>query len=172
MLEVPTRPRAQLNGLSLYGLFALSLAVAVHVGTYVGVPLDPNNPLFWGLHIAIFPLFFAFVFRIRRWQSVRKGVFGLKRSTLRWRELLQYVPAWVPPVVALLFAYAMVNFLLSIGHLPPKGSTGSLSADQAMYTTRAFSGHWLIFYTLPTVFFLFVPADARPADERTEVSVQ
>ena len=27
----------------------------------------------------------------------------------------------------------------------------------------AFSGHWLIFYAMPAIFFTFVPADARPA---------
>ena len=172
MLEVPSRPRARLNALSLYGLFGLCLAIAVHFGTYIGAPLDPNNPLFFGLEIAIFPLFFVFVYRIRAWQGVRRGMFGLKRSSLRWREMLPYFPTWVPPLFGLLFGYAIVNFLLAISHLPPKGATGPLTAAQALYTVRAFSGHWLVFYALPTLFFLFVPADARPPAESTEAAVR
>jgi hypothetical protein len=168
----PDPPRARLNGLSLYGLFGLSLSTAVHVGTYLGASVDPDNPLFWGLHMAVFPLFFAFVYRLRAWRSVQKGVFGLQPSRLRWRELLSFLPGWVPPLVVLLFAYVMVNFFLSISHLPSKGSLSSLTAAQAMYTTRAFSGHWLAFYALPTLFFLFVPADARRRKESTDAAVQ
>jgi len=171
MLGVRTLPRARLNGLSLYGLFGLALSTAVHFGTYLGASVDPDNPLFWGLHMGIFPLFFAFVYRLRVWR-VQKGVFGLQHSRLRWRELLAYVPGWVPPLVVLLFAYVMVNFFLSISHLPSKGSTLSLTTAQAMYTTRAFSGHWLAFYALPTLFFLFVPADARPAEESIGAAVR
>ncbi len=170
MVEVPVRPRARLNALSLYGLVGLAIAATVHFGTYVGQVLSPDHPLFWGLHIGIFPLFFVFVLRLRAWQDVRRGALGMRQSQLRWRELLAYVPGWVPPLVVLLFAYAMVNFFRSIGHLPPKGSGTPLTAAQAVYTTRAFSGHWLVFYTLPTLFFLFVPADARPAAQSPEAA--
>ena len=128
--------------------------------------------LFFGLEIAIFPLFFVFVYRIRAWQGVRRGMFGLKRSSLRWREMLPYFPTWVPPLFGLLFGYAIVNFLLAISHLPPKGATGPLTAAQALYTVRAFSGHWLMFYSLPTLFFLFVPADARPHAESREAALR
>ena len=163
MLEVPIRPRPRANALSLYGTLGLATAAVVHFGTYFGRALNPEHPLFWGLHIAIFPLFFAFVLRLRPWQGAERGAFGLKQRQLRWRELLPFFPPWAAPAVVLLFAYVMANFFLSISHLPPKGSGTLLTDAQAMYTTRAFSGHWLIFYTLPALFFAFVPADARPA---------
>ena len=161
MLEVQFRPRARANLLSLYGAFGLTASAFVHFGTYTGRGLDPDHPLFWGLHVGIFPLFFAFVWRLRAWQSVRRGVFGFKQRQLRWRELLRYFPPWLPPLVVLLFAYVMANFFLSTAHLPASGSE-MLTNAQAVYTARAFSGHWLVFYTLPTLFFAFVPADARP----------
>lgn len=56
-------------------------------------------------------------------------------------------------------------------HWPRVRQTQILTAVQAVYTTRAFSGHWLVFYTLPALFFLFVPADARPATESPEAAV-
>ena len=171
MLEVQFRPRARANVLSLYGAFGLTASAIVHFGTYIGRGLSPDHPLFWALHIGIFPLFFAFVRRLRAWQSVRRGVFGFKQRQLRWRDLLGYFPPWVPPLVMLLFAYVMANFFLSTAHLPPRGSDTLLTDAQAVYTARAFSGHWLIFYTLPALFFAFVPADAQPpADDADSAS--
>jgi hypothetical protein len=170
MLEVRARPRVRVNALGLYGALGLAISSVVHFGTYAGRGLGPEHPLFWALHVGIFPLFFAFVFRLRAWQSVRRGAFGLKRRQLRWRELLPYFPAWVPPLVVVLFAYVMANFFLSSGHLPSKGAGTPLADAQAVYMARAFSGHWLIFYTLPALFFLFVPSDARPAADASDAA--
>jgi hypothetical protein len=165
LLEVRIRPRARANLPCLYGVFGLTASAIVHFGTYVGHGLNPDHPLFWALHIGIFPLFLALLWRLRVWQSVRRGFLGLKQRQLRWRELLRYFPPWVPPLVMLLFAYVLANFFFSVAQLPPSGSDTALTDAQAMYTARAFSGHWLIFYTIPTLFFAFVPSDARPPDD-------
>jgi hypothetical protein len=162
MREVSAEPRVRLTFLAVYGLLGLAVAAAVHLGTYVGRGLDPDHPLFWLLHVGLFPPFFVFVFRLRAWTSARRGAFGLKQQALRWRELLPYFPAWVIALVSLLFFYTMANFLLSIGHLPTKGSGVPLTGAQSVYMVRAFSGHWLLFYALPALFFTFVPQDARP----------
>jgi hypothetical protein len=164
MPDVSSRRRA--NALSLYGALGLAASAIVHFGTYVGRGLSAQHPLFWALHIGIFPLFFVFVFRLRAWSDVKPGMFGFKQNQLRWRELLAYFPPWVPPLVTVLFAYVMANFLLSMGHLPPKGThAGPPTGAEAVYMARAFSGHWLVFYTMPMLFFTFVPADARPPVE-------
>ena len=168
MLEVHFRPHARANLPCVYGVFGLTASAIVHFGTYLGRGLSPDYPLFLALHIGIFPLFFAFVWRLRAWQSVRRGFLGFKQRRLRWRELLGYFPSWVPPLVLLLFAYAMLNFFLSVAHLPAGGTETQLTDAQAMYTARAFSGHWLIFYTLPTLFFAFVPTDARPTADNPD----
>jgi hypothetical protein len=163
MLDIPFHPRASVNLLSLYGALGLTISAIVHFSTYFGHALDPHNPLFWALHIGIFPLFFAFVLRLGVWQGVKRGLFGLQRRRLLWRELLVYFPPWVPALVVLLFVYAAANFFLSMRHLPPTGATPVLpNTPAALYTTRAFSGHWLIFYASPALFFAFVPRDARP----------
>lgn len=66
-------------------------------------------------------------------------------------------PAWAKALVAALFIYTGVNFFLAMPHLPQKGATVTDDAHQiAVYTMRAFSGHWLFFYAIPTLFFLFV----------------
>lgn len=83
---------------------------------------------------------------------------------------MAYVPVWVPPLVVVLFAYVMVNFLLATSHLPARGAATVPSPAEATYTVRAFSGHWLIFYALPTLFFTFVPRDARPAEGAQDIA--
>ena len=171
MLDVPYQRRARRNGLTVYGAIGFTVSALVHFGSYIGHTIHPENPLFWLLHIGIFPLFFAFVFRLRAWQATRRGMFGFRQAQLRWRELLAYVPMWVPPLVALLFAYVMVNFFVAMSHLASGGTTSGPSSTEALYTVRAFSGHWLIFYALPTLFFAFVPADARPASLPQDAAV-
>jgi hypothetical protein len=171
MRDLPFQPRARANGLSIYGAVGLIVSGIVHFGSYIGHTIRPENPLFWLLHVGIFPLFFALVFRMRAWQTSRRGIFGFPRAQLRWRELIAYVPVWVPPLVVLLFAYVMVNFFLATSHLPPRGTALAESPAEAIYTVRAFSGHWLVFYALPTLFFTFVPADARPAPVAQDAAV-
>ena len=171
LLEVQIHPRARANLPCLYGVFGLTASAIVHFGTYLGRELNSDHPLFWVLHIGIFPLFLAFLWRLRAWQSVRRGFLGLKQRQLRWRELRRYFPSWVPVLVMLLFAYVLANFFFSVTHLPPSGSDTVLTDAQAMYMARAFSGHWLIFYSIPALFFAYVPADARPsADDADSTS--
>lgn len=155
MLEVPFRPRANLNALALYGLIGFVAAAVIHFGTYAGRGLRTENPLFFLLHLGIFPLFFIFVFRLRAWNRISSGAFGLNTRSLEWRELLPYFPAWVIGLAVVAWVYVFLNFFLSVAHLPARG------ASDTVLLTRAFSGHWLVFYLLPALFFAYVPADAR-----------
>jgi len=174
MLEIPFRPRARLNALSLYGLTGLVTSILVHLGSYTRSAIRPEHPLFWGLHVGLFPLFFLMVWRLRAWQGRRRGVLGLGGRQLRWRELLAYFPPWARVLATLLFLYVGVNFFVAISHLPT-GATVTMgepvTPERARYTVRAFSGHWLVFYGLPTLFFLFVPRDARPPEITSEAAV-
>jgi hypothetical protein len=150
----------------MYGAVAFTIAAGVHVASYTDLGITPGSPLFWILHLAIFPLFFIFVARLRVWLPGRPSPFRF--SLLRdpqWRQLLTYFPAWILPAISILFAYAMVNFVVATGFAPPAAADGSGHGTlDPVHTLRAFSGHWLIFYALPTLFFLYVPAEARPTD--------
>lgn len=159
-------PQARLTPIGLYGLVGLAIAMAVHASTFTADPMSPEHPLFWILHVGIFPLFFAMLLRLRVWSERIPGRVGRASSRLRWRELRPYFPQWTVTLGAILFAYALVNFLLSVSHLPPshRGPHVPVTLEQARYTVRAFSGHWMIFYAVPAMFFAFVPSAARPAE--------
>jgi hypothetical protein len=170
MLEVAATPRARLNALSLYGGIALIAAAVVHFGTYVGRSIGAGHPLFWLLHAAIFPLFIAFALKMGAWQSESRGAFGLRRRRLRWRALRPYFPRWVPLLVALLFVYTLGNFFSSVLRIAGKGSGAGMTDVHMIYIVRAFSGHWLLFYALPTLFFAFVPWSAKPPAELSDAA--
>jgi hypothetical protein len=151
-------PQWRTSPLALYGLLGIATAAIIHFETYFGLSIDLKDPLFFLVHISIFPLFFAFVLRARRW-SGRVSFFNRSEPS-HLRELLRFFPLWVYPAALVLFVYTAVNFLLSVQHLPNHSS--NLTGTEARYMVRAFSGHWLFFFSIPTVFFGFVPKDARP----------
>jgi hypothetical protein len=157
------RQQWRTSPLALYGLLGIATAAVIHFETYFGLSIDPKDPLFLLVHIAIFPLFFVFILRARRWFG--RASFFNRSEPSHWRELLSFFPFWVYPAGLVLFAYTGVNFLLSVQHLPEHSS--NLTATEARYVVRAFSGHWLFFFSIPTIFFGFVPRDARP--ERSDI---
>ena len=168
MTDAPIVPRLRLNFASVYGLLALFIAIVVHASTFTAYSMSPSNPLFWILHIGMFPLFIWMILGLRKWSEVQIGPFGFKSSRLRWRELVGYFPPWIVKLELILGAYVMINFLLAVSHLPAgahlsSGAARSMDPEHARYLVRAFSGHWLIFYSAPTLYYLLVPPAAVPA---------
>lgn len=154
MSDSQLRTRARLTGWGAYAAVLLLVSAVVHAGTYLGHTLSPNAPLFLGLHFGIFPVFVALLRQSRR---ERRGPFGLRYRQLDWPEWRPFLPAWAPRVVAILWTYAIANILFALSHLPSQGASAVLTEGQTMYTARMFSGHWLVFYTMPLLFFTYVP---------------
>jgi hypothetical protein len=165
-----TEPRAHFTLVALVGLTGFVISLWVHVLTYLGIALQEHTSAVWLLHVGLFPPFFVMVIRLQRWNTGSSWF----RTGFRWRDLAAYLPGWAIVSVVGLFGYAFVNFLLATSHLPAgAGATVTFGSDapagshlQAIYTARAFSGHWLIFYWVPALFFLYVPANARPEPDQ------
>jgi hypothetical protein len=157
------RARARVTGWGVYAALFLLISTLVHAGTYVGRSLSPNTPFFIGLNVGIIPVFIALVLRSRSWQPEIRGPFGKYYRQLDWRAWRPFLPAWAYRVVDVLGAYAIGNFLFAVAHLPPRGTTAVLTDAQAMYMARMFSGHWLVFYALPLLFFTYEPEDGAPS---------
>lgn len=173
MTEPVVRPHAQLNFASVYGLTGLLIAGAVHASTFAPSTLSSDHPLFWVLHIGIFPLFIPMVFRLQKWTASTPGILGIRTSRLRWRALLPYFPRWAAGLGVILFTYASLSFMLAWTHVAAAGHAAAgqaMDPERARYTVRAFSGHWLLFYAMPTLFFLFVPANAEPGESASQAA--
>jgi hypothetical protein len=159
---MPSRPTVQWNFFAVWCCLGFALSAIVHALSYFGIAAQEIVPAVWALHVGIFPPFFVAVWRLRHWRT-RQGRWSYRTQ---WSALRPYVPRWAYPIGIVLAVYKFVNFFLATSHLPQRGrpvSPVSVSAhDIAIYTIRAFSGHWLIFYFLPALFFLYIPASADP----------
>lgn len=140
----------------------LAASFVVHLLTIGRVDILDSFPLVWALHVLIFPPFVLFVLTIVRTQS--------KPAT--WQDLLGLTPPWASLALKVLTYYAVVNFLLFMflheGDPTLKDGLYSLSykgkfirwisedeyhAARAM-TLRGFSGHWMVFFAAPALYFL------------------
>lgn len=139
-------------------------ALLVHLAALRGVDVAARIPGVWLLHLGVFALFVPLVLMLR--QSA-----GPRTSLLRIARRLP-LPAAILGVVML--AYAIANFMLFIqateGGSPAMQDGTYFLMDHARvvreitsaeYTAfranevRGFSGHWLFFYYVSTIFGFF-----------------
>ena len=150
--------------LAILALLGLMLSLVVHIAALLGIDVSAKFPLVWSLHIGIFVVFIPFVLLSRK-------DLGSKPTMTRLRELF---PGWVITLGAVIFVYALVNFLLFMlatqggspsiregkfilqdhGRLIREITAGEYASFKAN-EVRGFSGHWLVFYFVPFAYFMF-----------------
>ncbi len=130
----------------------------VHVSTFAG--LNPSAiPGIWGLHIGIFVVFLPALICGKKFEA--------EDSTKDfWQVALRYIPAWLPVLVGLFFAYTFFNFFFTIFVLLEGGGPHIVDGQYVLsnhgeiirqlteaeyikchaYEIRLFSGHWMVFY--------------------------
>ena len=144
-------------------LVGLTCALAVHALTFIPFRIDTDMPQVWLLHLGVFVVFLPLVFALRR-------AYG---ENLSKAQLYSILPRWANTLVILTFAYVFLNFALFIfrteggspevrdgfyvlqshGKVIRELSYAEFKLYQA-YVLRGFSGHWLVFYLVPTLYFL------------------
>lgn len=141
-----------------------AIALLVHCLTFVPVDVQTDYPLVWLLHLGCFVVFIPFFLSMR-------NEFGPKPSFSRLRAVL---PSWAGILLVCVFAYAIINFGLLFLHTEggtPSERNGAFILQshgklirqlteaeyhlQRAYVLRGFSGHWLVFYMVPALYFLF-----------------
>jgi hypothetical protein len=139
-------------------------SVAVHISALAGMDVAAAFPAVWALHAGIFAVFVPFIL------AARKEYGGRVTLTNASKDL----PPSVVAFGAALFAYAVVNFGISIiqtggGNAVQQGAQYVLKVHGAVVRTltlaeysalkatevRLFSGHWMVFYFIPAAYFLF-----------------
>ena len=162
MIDESRRPTFRPTFFSVYGVVGLVLSAFIHVGSFGRLVVPEDSGVFLLMHVGIFPLFFVFATRWREWQVSTSGkVNGWSydlRSSLPSAELLAHFPWWAIVFVLGLFIYTVINFFLALGMGFGHVASGGLTDAQR---ARLFSGHWMLFYAVPAVFFGFVPAGGR-----------
>jgi hypothetical protein len=150
----------------------LLAAVLVHGATYAGVDVLQRYPEASLLHLGCFVVFIPLLFSL--WSDNRLGG--------RIDEMFTDHPRWVLWLLIAVAIYAAVNFVLFF--LLTGGGTAEMRNGefvllshgklirhlteaeyhlQRIYVARGFSGHWLVFYLFPALYFLVPLAPKRPS---------
>jgi hypothetical protein len=142
----------------------LVTAVTIHILTfYPDSSVTSDHPLFFLMHVGAIASCGALALALRkRFGTVRPG----------WRDWLSIFPRWGLVLIVLAMAYTGINFQSSFR----EGGTAEIRNGQYVlmshgtflraltqeeyqaaraHVTRGFSGHWILFYLIPTLYFLF-----------------
>jgi hypothetical protein len=132
--------------------FAASLVV--HVSTFFPAVGIEDRSAIWALHVGVFVVCLPMIVSLKK-----RGRPGIELTRSAWA------------LVAVFFVYALVNFALFMQRAPAKppaiqqgqwvvyenGQRRVLTASQAAeirrLEVRGFSGHWMLFYVLPALYF-------------------
>jgi hypothetical protein len=156
---------------ALYSLLGLTLSLGVHALTYAGIDASRDMPLVWALHVGGMLAFLAMIIVGRPTRSPN----GLQLPD--W-------PAWAYVLSVAMLLYAAFNFVHSNSLM--EGGTPEVIANryvlsvkggvsrtlfeseywlQKAYFLRFFSGAWMLFFLVPTLYF-GLRRDEQGADQQ------
>jgi hypothetical protein len=151
----------------LFGLLALLgfiLSLTVHIASLFQIDVAQHISFVWVLHLGVFVVFMPFILICRK-------LFGNRLSP---NFLQDNFSIQVIILGKLIMFYAVINFILFM--IQSEGASPSVLNGKFALTNHGklvreiteneyhlfqarvlcgFSGHWLIFYFVPLVFFLF-----------------
>mgnify|MGYP001160174255 CR=1 FL=1 len=158
----------------IVALLGFVCALAVHLSTFLTAGLQLDFSSVWPLHVGIFAVFIPMVFSLR-------NRFGQNPDQ---REIISVLPPWAIKSIAVVFAYVVINFAALFYHIhngspAVRGDTfvieqrgrvvQEISESQYLqmraYVSRGFSGHWLLFYLVPALYFLAGRQNDKPRKE-------
>ena len=157
------------RALSIFALIGFLTSLFVHLITFFGIDPSKHVPWVWVLHLGIFVVFIPMVF-----------FQGMASRKDFWNKIFAALPRWAGYTIKAFFAYAIINFalffFLSRGGVPDVRdgkyvlhSHGQVIRElseneyewQKAYVVRGFSGHWMIFYLVPALVFLYRDESAQ-----------
>lgn len=169
------RQRSTLSRLALGG-FALS--GLIHILSLLGINVRSYVPWVWALHVGALALVIILGF----------AFFPVLSPGQRWRMYLAPLPPSARWWLGVCFVYGMLNFglfflspsshdgvpairdgqylLLSQGRADQQRVIRTLTKAEYDWREaqilRMFSGHWMLFYLLPGLYYRYAPSEKRP----------
>lgn len=125
-------------------------SAALHLATFTPFPLAAAAAVALLLFVAAFVLLAAMIVRLREASPPTRGQGALR--VVEWRRLLALVPAGPRHAALAVIAYVVLNLALSL----------VVGADAG--GVRLLSGHLLLFYLIPLMYFHFVEPRLRDGD--------
>jgi hypothetical protein len=125
-------------------------SAVLHLSTFTRLPLAVTAAVALLLFVAAFALLAAMIVRLREAGAPTRGGGALR--VVEWRKLLALVPAGPRHAGLAVIAYVVLNLALSL-----------MVGDDAG-GVRLLSGHLLLFYLIPLMYFRFVEPRLRDGD--------
>lgn len=129
---------------------SFAASAALHLSTFTPFPLPVAAVVALLLFVAAFALLAAMIVRLREAGAPTRGGGALR--VVEWRRLLALVPAGPRHAGLAVIAYVVLNLALSL-----------VVGDDAG-GVRLLSGHLLLFYLIPLMYFRFVEPRLRDGD--------
>jgi len=125
---------------------------ALHLATFTPFPPEYAAAVALVLFAGAFLLLAAMIVRLRESGAPARGAGAIR--TVEWRALLALIPEGARPAAVAVIAYVLLNLGLSL----------FLLGDEGVGSVRLLSGHLLLFYLIPLMYFRFVEPRLRDGD--------
>jgi hypothetical protein len=122
---------------------------AVHLATFTAFPPAYAAAVALALLAGAFVLLAALIVRLRESGAPARGDGAVR--VVEWRRLLGLIPEGLRHAGLAVVAYVLLNLALSL----------FLLGDEGVASVRLLSGHLLLFYLIPLMYFLFVEPRLR-----------
>ena len=124
----------------------------LHLATFTPLPPARAAAAALGLFAGAFALLAALIVRLREAGAPARGEGAIRM--VEWRRLLAVIPAGPRRAAMAVIAYVLMNLVLSL----------LLLGDEGVGSVRLLSGHLLLFYLIPLMYFRFVEPRLRDGD--------
>lgn len=122
---------------------------ALHLSTFTPLPPEYAAAAALALFAGAFALLAALIVRLRESGAPARGEGAIK--VVEWRRLLGFIPDGPRHAALAVVAYVLLNLFLSLFAV----------GDAGRSSVRLLSGHLLLFYLIPLMYFRFVEPRLR-----------
>lgn len=160
--------------LGIISLIGFAIIIIIHLLTFLGIGLFVmTSQLSIVMFIGAFAVFVSMVFAAMQLNLDYRSPEAHQNN---WRKILAPIPIWGQRLITICGVYATINFFLipivspiGPGNVIDRGGKYFLETEtkvvrelsmeeyhqHQIYMTRSWSGHLMIFYLLPGLFFLY-----------------
>jgi len=124
-------------------------SAVLHLATFTPLPPARAAAVALGLFAGAFALLAALIVRLREAGAPARGQGAIRM--VEWRTLLAVIPEGPRRAAMAVIAYVLMNLVLSL----------LLPGDEGVASVRLLSGHLLLFYLIPLMYFRFVEPRLR-----------
>jgi hypothetical protein len=124
-------------------------SAALHLATFTPLPPAYAAAVALGLFAGAFALLAALIVRLREAGAPARGQGAIRM--VEWRRLVAVIPQGPRRAAMAVIAYVLMNLVLSL----------LLLGDEGVASVRLLSGHLLLFYLIPLMYFRFVEPRLR-----------